>query len=815
MSIAPLLSFSSGELDPILTDNVTLEKFKKGLATARNVMIGKTGSILSRFPRCHLTLAKNSGEEIVIYNPPNTDYFLEWGPLYVRVNSVSVDEYNQSVSVTMNVELAHSFTALDLPSLHFVTSKDHVYVFRSGQQMLKLLLNFAGSAFVASNEIFEVLDPLSGIGVTPAGAPSGYDVDYLATVVVNGEESLPVENTTGFAKPIASGQTNVLSIAWPTADLDADEVSEVRVYSRPTGGGAYGFLGSTTKISIVGANHVAEFEDIGSLPDYANGVQDLITKYGLNAQDIIDLHPKTGAVYQQRLLLTIASDPEGILASRPGFPNNFYRDFPHADDSALQFKAGTSGKADVLRIIEQDGLVVFTTNGIYTNNGLLNIDNSALDRRGKWVINEAIPPLVVPGGVFFVDRSNTIRQLVFNQEILAYESIEQTIFSNHLFIDRTITSWAFQDGVTPLIIVCFSDGKWATFTYNFEHQMKAWTRHDSVYPVEQVEGTETNDRTFFVVNKNGQRAIEMSLPRRVPVETKVLNYEWDKLASNAFMDSIKSQFLLLNDLYTFIITPVVAGDWDGLLTISSTGFGLQAVTDTIIKFFNPDDGSEIVLTVDEIVNNDTVIVQPDDEFPSDYSNNPRLYRTYTTVTGLSHLEGELVSVMVDGALVASPLNDEQMYEGLIVSGGQITLPDGMRGSIIHVGRPIVSDVKTLNISTVEQAPTLIESITVNKLYVKVSNTRGLYCSNKFPEESQGFVDGSSVIGMEDLDESLVPVHDELIGNRYLPPVSKRIEKIIPGTWDNQGQICIRQVDPYHFEILSIIPDVTVLKRSDR
>jgi hypothetical protein len=819
MADKPLLSFSSGELDPVLTDNVTLEKFNKALATARNIVISKTGSILSRFTTYTCFAVKNPDQEVNIYCPPNSDYVLEWGHLYVRVYAVT--SFLQSPVFSLQVELAHAKVESDLENLHFTTSKDYVYVFCGGKEIMKLELAGASSAFVTSTDIFRVIDSLTALAVTPVGAPSGYDVDYLMTLVVNGEESLHKEIVTGYNKPIAAGQSNIITSSWPVLAFGFDGVREVRVYSRPTGGGAYGFLGSTTKFLLSGANYIVDFEDIGGLPDYNNGVQDIITKYGLEGADILDMYPNTGIIYQQRLLQTSVDDPEAILTSRPGFQNNFYRDFPYAADSALHFKAGTSGKANVLRFVENDGLIAFTTNGVYTNVGLLNINNVAMERRGKWVINEKIPPLVVPGGVFFVDRSNVIRQLIFSQEIQAYESLEQTIFSNHLFRNRTIKTWCFQDGSIPVIIVTFSDGTWATFTYNFEHQMKAWTRHDSFYPMEQVEGTEKPDRSFFVVNKDGQRYVEVSLPRHVPVDVQVDDSESDKLASTAYMDSIKSLNGLLNYSFDvgqkFDISPVVADTWDGDLTIT-TNFGMDFTSFTVgqvFRFFNPDDGSEIDLTVVSFPSATEMIVTPSEEFPSEYDQTARIYETFNVITGLDHLEGEDVSVMVDGALVTSPYNDVGNYPTLTVVAGSITLPEEARGAIINVGRPICGDVKTLNISTLEQAPTLIESVNVNKLNIRIHESRGLYCANDFPEEDAGEDEGHSVVGMESLDETSIPVNNLLIGNRFLPPISKRIEKTIKGKWNNQGRISIRQVDPYHFEILSIIPDVEVLKRSDR
>jgi hypothetical protein len=832
MALKPLLSFSSGELDPVLTDNVTLEKFNKGLTTARNVLIGKTGSILSRFSRYHLRSAKNSGEAIKIYHPPNTSYLLEFGDLYVRVLTFGYFGYfYEQPQLALSVELVTLFTEADLPYLHFETSKDFVYIFRSGQKMRKLQLDGASSAFVADADVFKIPPPPNTINITPSGVLTGFPAyDFIVTVVINGEESEPIQDPTSYVRAGAIGESLAIDITW----VGTDEVSEMRVYARPVGGGAFGFLGLSTDLVYDSGTTTwtGNYLDFGGEADFTNSNPGLITDYGLNGEEILDLDPKTGLVYQQRLLLGgLETDEEAILASRPGYQNNFQRDFPYAADSALQFKSGSSGKANVLRMLDHEGLIVFTTKGVYTNAGLLSVDNSGLDRRGAWIINETIPPLVVPGGVFFVDRANVIRQLVFSQEILAYESVEQTIFSNHLFKNRTIKSWTYQDGPISLIIVTFSDGEWASFTYNFEHQMRAWTRHDSKYPVDQVEGGSIWDynfndlypATFFVTNKDGDRSIEVSLPRLPGLLSQQVD-EYYMMAPNAFMDSMRTYSTRLNDLLNtdeyYTITPVVADTWDGELTLANTfagSFPAGFVVGDIIRVFNPEDKSVIDLTVSDISGYPaTIQATPSEEFPEELSEAANLYTTRNVInTGLDHLEGESVSVMVDGSLVTSPYNDQEDYEELVVTGGAITLPDDMYGAIIQVGRPIVADVKTLNVSTLEQAPTLIESLNCNKIYVRVNESRGLYISNKFPEEADGDEDGTSVDGMEDLDESLVPLDDDLIGNTYHAPVSRRIEKTLPGSWESQGKVSIRQVDPYHFEIISLIPDITVLPRSDR
>lgn len=818
MAIRTQSSFSTGELDPVLHDRTTLQKFQKGLATARNVVISKTASILSRPSRAHFIKSKNDDETIVLYSPPNSGVLMEWGDSYVRLYDFSVN---------LIADLSHSFIESDLENLHFATSGKHVYVFCAGKNTLKLLFDDVTPVFIASSEVFRVPASPSINSVTGVGSPSGYSVDYLVTYVINGEESDFTESIGAVNKPIAAGQSVTINVKVSSDVTDLDKLNEMRVYRRPSNAGAFGFIGSSGYFTISGSDINSVFEDFGGAADFLNGPPLTITSVGLSSSDIIDLKPKTGEIYQQRLLITTEEDEESILASRPGFQNNFLRDVPFSVDSALKFKSGTSGNARILRMTESDGLIIFTSVGIFASVGVLSVNNLALEKKGHWVIDENLPPLAVPGGVFFVDKTtNTVRQLVFSQDILSYQALDQTIFSNHLFRQKKIVSWSFQQGALPLIWVVFSDGSFASFTYDFEHELRAWTRGDSRYPVESCAGTALADSTFFVTNKDGNRYIETTLPRFVSANSFSTNAEADKSSPTAFMDGLKTTQKLLNDDLVgsdvFLLVPITSGDWEGDLTLTAgttsiftTGGGGLGEVGNIFKVFNSVDGSEVNLEVQSRTSDSEVIVTPSSEYPSDQATNFRMYQTFNSITSLDHLEGESVSIMVDGYIVASPNNDEENLTEVIVNAGTVTLPDGLRGSIVIVGRPITADVKTLNISTVEQSPVLIESINVNKLYIRVHETRGLYINNKFPEEELGLKDGSTVLDMQDLDILEIPSGRTIIGNRYKKPVSKRIEQTLPGSWDSGGEISIRQVDPLHFEILSIIPDLDVLRRSDR
>ena len=94
--------------------------------------------------------------------------------------------------------------------------------------------------------------------------------------------------------------------------------------------------------------------------------------------------------------------------------------------------------------------------------------------------------------------------------------------------------------------------------------------------------------------------------------------------------------------------------------------------------------------------------------------------------------------------------------------------------------------------------------------MKVKKSRGLYAAPQLPRTD-------SVADMEDLEEITVDYGSPtpFIGNRYVQPQTKRMEITLPGDWTAEGKFAVRQVDPVHFEISSIILDADVEFRNSR
>jgi hypothetical protein len=983
MSLKFQSSFAAGEIDPALHERTNLQKFSSALATGRCVIVGKTGRLISKPGRRIFKKAKFDDDATIVIHPmPRIGMLLEFGNLYLRVWNVTTGALAQEIVTT--------FTTAMLPDLKFQNIKEQiVMITRDGAAAWLFYpstqtdgVDIEATTWALGANPFNVPEAPTYVSFTAIDVPAGHAVEYAVTAVVNGQESLPLTSASLVgALPLNVTESNEIVCkytalklwnfyvwhGWQLAGTDviANAVFEFKVYRRPSGAGAYGYIGSTTALTAINVGGFVsgtfqndevsgKFTDFGGGADYTHqppSANDTVRSDFGPTGTPVNTGINSACVYQQRLLLGI---DDHIETSRPGYPFNFTRDYPINSDSSLSFKSASEGSSKVLWMIENDGMVVFTGSGVFLHNGVLSPTNLALPKKGNWVIDQRVPPISIPGGVLFVDRStNTVRQLLFSQELQTYSGEELSIFNNHLFAGNRITSWAFEEGDTPILWVVFSNGTYASFTFERDHQMRAWTRHDSGTDIERVAFMSSSPdsdfydvldvgQMFFVVNKDGVRWIEIGVPRYVSAAIKELDAEWDKNHSIAAMDGIASYSYLINDDLTdddLVITPDVAGEWDGPLTLSCTDDAIFGQTTLgaegeVFRFFD-EDGASYDLEVTARLSDNAVTVEPSAEFPSGSATNPRLYwckdvfqttysydnsdelvqyigandfvvapvspgvwdgpltitqnggvgiftqafidafesgngktflkatkgaTTIMEITGrtsdliitvlpqstypsdgtnptlttigdlymvfqhvdycLDHLEDENVSVIGDGYVVASPNNTVDFTEDdlLTVNNGLVVLPE--KYAIVHIGRPYVMDVETLDVDTVEQRPILIEDKTLNKLYIKVYNTRGLYVASRFPAgDTLTGMDTSGVheVGMSDTDT--IPSdygednnEDAIIANRYPRARTKRVEITLPGDWKSNGRVCIRQVDPLHFEILSILLDLEDLRR---
>jgi hypothetical protein len=148
----------------------------------------------------------------------------------------------------------------------------------------------------------------------------------------------------------------------------------------------------------------------------------------------------------------------------------------------------------------------------------------------------------------------------------------------------------------------------------------------------------------------------------------------------------------------------------------------------------------------------------------------------TTISGLTHLEGQAVNVLADGAVVT----------GKTVTGGQITLPTA--ASKVTVGLPITAQIQTPPLATqVDGSYGFGRQMNVNKVYLRYYRSAGFKVGPDFTNLEPATDFGSPATLQSGISEvSLTP------------------------TWSNAGgQVCVQQTDPLPLDISSLTIEASI------
>lgn len=175
----------------------------------------------------------------------------------------------------------------------------------------------------------------------------------------------------------------------------------------------------------------------------------------------------------------------------------------------------------------------------------------------------------------------------------------------------------------------------------------------------------------------------------------------------------------------------------------------------------------------------------------------------SVITGLSHLNGYTVAVFADGFVVANGVND---VTPIVVSGGQITLPNSMRASRVLVGIPMVWDVGLLDMETPNKEGTLQgQRVKQVRLNIRCMNSRGGYVSTSDPASNSGLatVDGNSFDAIFDAMQR----DPETNMDTPLPLVTDILNVTPPSGYSYKSHVCLRGIDPLPFTLLDVISDV--------
>lgn len=151
------------------------------------------------------------------------------------------------------------------------------------------------------------------------------------------------------------------------------------------------------------------------------------------------------------------------------------------------------------------------------------------------------------------------------------------------------------------------------------------------------------------------------------------------------------------------------------------------------------------------------------------------------VDGLSHIEGEEVSILADGKVMPRQ----------VVRNGTVSFPD--KATRVVVGLPIESDIQTLPVAVQTQDGGYGQGAKKNlvRQYIRVYQSSGLKVGADFG--------------------SLYRERPRTFENYGTPPALKsEVVEVMSGpSWNDLGQLCVRQDDPLPLMVVSICSEVAM------
>ena len=495
------------------------------------------------------------------------------------------------------------------------------------------------------------------------------------------------------------------------------------------------------------------------------------------------LNPAVAAYFQQRKIYGGSTlKPETLVLSVTGKYTNFNTTPVSLPTDAIA-ESLASTQVNTIKSFQPVayGLICFTTGGTFllsgggptaaitpsSTNSQVQASNGAND----------LPPIRINYSILYVqNKGNIVRDLSFAWQRQSYTGSDISTFSNHLFYNQVLTEWTWSEEPYKLVYVVRADGKLLTLTYVPDQEIYAWAHSD------------TNGwfRSVCSVPEGGYNVTYVIVQRLVG---GLLNYYVERLNNRVF-DYIEDAWFLdcalaLPQVYPSSILLLSAASGNGVTLSVSTGVytvnvGMVGSTlwcgagkALVTAYVDPTHLTVNIIEPFATVTDDPLNT-PSPLFGGTWSISPNV----TTVSGLSQLNGLMVSALADGVPIPAQL----------CSAGAITLP--FAASKVVAGLGYTAQFQTLKLDTGEPT-TRGQRKTIPALSVIVDKTLGISMGPDF--------------------NSLTPI-PSLISNTVLPAsefVSDDARVIVFSDWNIEGQICAQQTLPLPVTILGIVPEVVI------
>ena len=587
---------------------------------------------------------------------------------------------------------------------------------------------------------------------------------YVVTSVANNgiDESPPSSSANVVNNLNAQGSFN--SVSWTAASGAA----RYNIYKRQNG--LYGFIGQT-EASPFKDNNIAP--DLGLTPTITDTVFASAGNY-------------PGAVTyfeQRRVFAGTTNAPQTMWMTRTGTESDMSYHIPVVDTDRISLRVAAREANTIRHLVPLTQLLAMTSAAEWrvspVNSDTITPTTISVRPQSYVGANEVQPSIVNNTVVYCSARDGHVRELGYSWQSNGFITGDLSLRATHLFDSYSVSDMCFSKSPYPLLWFISSTGSMLGLTYIPEQQIGAWHQHETDGDFEScttvAEGTE--DRLYVVV----KRTIDGNTKRYV-----------ERFASRLIEDHDDCYFvdcgLTYNGTNTTATTVTVTGGttWTSadVLTITASGaiFQYPATTDVgDVIVLTDGDGIKYRLTILSTTSTTVATARVDVTLVASLRSVATAVWAWArdTIGGLTHLEGKVVSILADGAVMPQ----ETVSSGVVILQRPSTL--------VHVGLPYNSDLETLPMALQMEAFGQGRNKNVNEAWLRVFRSSGIFVG---PDA-----------------DSLVEVKQRTTEPYGSPPELKTDEvsvKLTP-TWQRGGRIYVRQSDPLPLTIVGLTMQVSL------
>ena len=761
-----LTNFTAGELSPRLDGRNDLSKYPSGCKTLENFIVYPHGSAARRSGSQFISEVKTSSKKtrLIPFEFSTTQtYILEFGDQYIRVYK----DKGQVQSGGSAVEISTPYLEAELFDLKFAQSADVLYICHPNHEVEKLSRTSHTSWTLADVDFTK--GPMQDANTT--------------TTTLN-----PGQSAVGTGISLAASATTGINSGSGFQSTDV---------------GRFVFLnGGYAKITGVTDTTNATIEILTALTGAS-----ATANWRLGAFSDTTGHPSCVTFFEQRLVFAgTTNQPQTVFFSKSGDYENMDANIGGtiADSDAIIYTIASNQVNAIRFMTATRTLIIGTAGGEFSVSGggadvAITPTNILIKKQSNHGAAN-LDALAVGNVTLFMQRARRkMRELAYNFDVDGYIAPDMTILAEHI-TEGGITQMAYQQEPNQIIWLVRGDGELIGFTYQREQQVTAWHRHIFGGKFGEATITVTDfaniaDNTKIVLTKSDGTSTTFNSATSATSgkfhTTSSNNQTATNLKTLIDADSNFTATVSTNTVTIKETTPqstgfltITTGDTTRL---ASTDEG-KAICESVAVIPTDDTEYEVYIIMKRTINGSTKrYIEVLNTFDFTETDNTTFNfldsqldyngSATTTISGLSHLEGQTVSILADGATHADK----------VVSSGSITLDRS--STKVKVGLSYTSLLQTMRIDAGARDGT------------SQSKTKRIYEITIRLFESVGVEVGPDLNNLE-----RIPFRSSANAmNQGITPFTGDKEVEFRGNYETDGFVFVRQTQPLPLTILSLYP----------